>query len=138
VLDAAAITIAALDVPRGPQAPVIIRAGSLALKTIASFYGVPLDANPEPNAPISIYREEFDLLLDRLADEGLPVTDDREAAWRAFAGWRVNYDQALLALCSLCSAPATPWSSDRAYRYQRPTFLHQHWTVDPLDNPRSW
>ena len=39
---------------------------------------------------------------------------DREQAWRDFAGWRVNYDRVLLALCSLVMAPYAPWSSDRS------------------------
>lgn len=138
VLDTAAITVAALDLPRGPQAPVTIRGGSLALNAIASFYGAPIDPAPEPNTPISIYREEFELLLDRLAEDGLPVKDDRDAAWRAFAGWRVNYDQALLALCALCAAPPTPWSSDRAQIFDRPTLRRPRWRVRPLDNPPSW
>ena len=41
---------------------------------------------------------------------------DRERAWRDFAGWRVNYDRVLLALCSLVMAPPAPWSSDRSPR----------------------
>ena len=68
VLDTAAIAVAALDLPPGPQASVTIRSGSLALRTIAGFYGVPLDPDPRPNAPISIYRGEFELLLDRLTE----------------------------------------------------------------------
>ena len=47
-------------------------------------------------------------------------------------------DEALLALCSLCRAPATPWSSDRAERYHRPSLRHPRWRVDPLDTPPSW
>jgi hypothetical protein len=138
VLDTAAITVAALDLPRGPQAQVTIRGGSLALNAIAGFFGVPIQANPDPNHPISIYREEFELLLDRLAEDGLPVRKDRDEAWRAFAGWRVNYDEALLALCELCSAPPTPWSSDRSQFFHRPTLFRSRWKVDPMDNPASW
>jgi hypothetical protein len=43
----------------------------------------------------------------------LPIKADREQAWRDFAGWRVNYDRALILLCGLVMAPAAFWSSDR-------------------------
>jgi hypothetical protein len=41
------------------------------------------------------------------------VKDDRDAAWRAFVGWRVNYDSVLVGLSELIMAPEAPWSSDR-------------------------
>ena len=58
-----------------------------------------------------MHRQEFDLLLDELTAIGLPVVEDREQAWRDFAGWRVNYDRALIGLCALVEAPAASWSS---------------------------
>ncbi len=48
-----------------------------------------------------------------LAAAGLPIKADREQAWKDFAGWRVNYDRALIELCKLVMAPFAPWSSDR-------------------------
>jgi len=53
-------------------------------------------------------------VLDGLSEAGLPVKADRDVAWRDFAGWRVNYDRTLLALCGLVMAPDAVWSSDRA------------------------
>ncbi len=138
ILDTAALSIAAIDLPSGPQARVTLRAGYMALGTIAGLFGVAVVEDPAPNAPISIYREEFDLLLDRLVEVGLPVKPDREQAWRDFAGWRVNYDRSLLALCALCDAPPTPWSSDRLHRITRPTLLRPRWTIAPPDTPPSW
>lgn len=138
VLDTAAITMAAVDTPPQPQAAVTLRAGFMALGSIASFFGLPIDLQPDPNAPISIYKEEFMLLFDELEAIGLPMKPDREAAWQAFAGWRVNYDQALLGLCALIDAPPTPWSSDRVSSFHRPTLLHPHWRIEPADNPPSW
>lgn len=138
VLDTAAIGISALDLPPAPQAAVTIRAGYMALRAIASYFAVPLDDVTAPNAPISIHRQEFDLLLDELAAQGIPVKADREQAWRAFAGWRVNYDVPLLALCALCDAPPTPWSSDRLERFHRPKPWRNRWLIDPPDTPPSW
>jgi hypothetical protein len=138
VLDTTALMISCLEVANSPQAAVTLRSGFMALRAIAGFYGVPSTADAEPNAPISIYREEFFLLFDDLAAQGLPMREDRHQAWRDFAGWRVNYDEPLLALCALCAAPATPWSSDRLQRFQRPTFFRPHWRIEPPDTPPSW
>jgi hypothetical protein len=41
------------------------------------------------------------------------VRQDRDQCWRDFAGWRVNYDTALVELARLTMAPRAPWSSDR-------------------------
>lgn len=137
VLDCTALSLSLLDVPFQPQAGVTLRSGFMALRSVARYVGVPIDLDPAPNAPISIYREEFMLLCDELAAEGVPLRPDREQAWRDFAGWRVNYDQALVALCALVDAPATPWSADRTERFHPPTLLHPHWRIDPMDMPAS-
>jgi hypothetical protein len=137
-LDAMAVVHAALDVPVRPQTAVTIRSGFMALRAIGRYYGVPFDPSPAPNAPVSIYEGEFHLLYDNLAAAGVPMKADRDQAWRDFAGWRVNYDQVLLGLCSLAAAPSTPWSSDRAARFHRPSLLHPHWRVEPGDTPPSW
>ena len=78
-------------------------------------------------------------MLHDLEQIGIPLKDDREKAWRDFAGWRVNYDQPLLALCALVEAPSARWSSDRSGRFHRPTVRRpRFWRVDESDAPRSW
>jgi len=114
VLDTAALLSAAVDVPRDPQRELCIRSGYLALRRIAGFFRIPFDADPQPDAPISVNRAEFDEVLDTLSNEGVPMKDDREEAWRDFSGWRVNYDAVLLALAALTMAPYAPWISDRS------------------------
>ncbi len=139
VLDTAALSEAAIDLPSEPQAALTLRAGFLSLRAIAEFYGLRPNPDPAPSDPISVSRAEFDQVLDELERGGLPVKADREQAWRDFAGWRVNYDEALLALCSLSGAPFARWSSDRCERFHRPTVRHPRtWRVDPLDAPASW
>ena len=103
-----------MDVPFNPQAAFCIRAGFLALRQIADFFGLPHESNPVPDMPISISRYEFDKVCDRLAAQGVPLKANREQAWRDFAGWRVNYDDVLLALAALTIAPYAPWISDRS------------------------
>ena len=114
VLDAASLSASVLDLPRQPQADLVIRAGYVALRRIADFFGIAYDPDPRQGDPISITREEFDEACDRLAAEGLPLKDDRDQAWVDFAGWRVNYDTVLLALSELTMAPYSPWTSDRS------------------------
>jgi hypothetical protein len=52
--------------------------------------------------------------VEELAGAGLPVREDRDQAWRDFAGWRVNYDSVLVDLAARMMAPYAPWSSDRS------------------------
>ncbi len=124
VLDGASLAASTLDIPRNPQADLCIRAGFLALRAIADFFHVPYEHNPKPTDPISITRQEYDAAYDRLARQGIPIKPDREQAWRDFAGWRVNYDTVLLALCEITVAPPAPWSSDRSQGTLRE--LRQH------------
>src|SRR5579859_2221441 len=113
VLDAAALVNAAIDVKHDLQADMTIRAGYLALRSIADFFGVVHNANPKPTDPISVSRAEFDAAWDHMAERGVPLKADRDKAWANFAGWRVNYDRVLIALAQITMAPHAPWSSDR-------------------------
>ena len=121
VMDAAALLTAAVDVPLDPRAMLCIRAGYLALRRISDFFGIQHNPDPHyPAEPISVTREEFNAACEDLAAQGVPLKADRDQAWRDFAGWRVNYDRVLIALCSITTAPAAPWSSDRAPAYRSP------------------
>jgi hypothetical protein len=124
VLDAASLWIAVVEHPVDPDAQLLIRAGSLALRRIAAALRVPFNADPQPDEPITISRYEFDEAYRSLADAGVPLRDDLEAAWRAYAGWRVNYDIVLLNLARLTEAPPAPWVSDRS-----PLDIGQMWTL---------
>jgi hypothetical protein len=120
VLDAAALSNAILAIPHHPSADLCLRAGYVALQRIAAFFRIDYDPHPRPYDPISIAREEYNEAYERLAAEGLPMKPDREEGWRAFSGWRINYDRVLLGLTALTMAPEAPWSSDRSLR--RPRF----------------
>jgi len=120
ILDCAALTLSAIDVPYTPTAALCIRAGFLSFRSIADYFDVPYPSAPHfPEVPISISRDEFETVLDQLAESGLPLKTDREQAWQDFAGWRVNYDHTLLALCRLVMAPPAFWSSDRERGIQK-------------------
>ncbi len=113
VLDAAALASSTLR-EHDPDAELCVRAGYVALRRIADYFAVPYDPDPAPGDPISVAREEYDEVYDRLAAAGIPLKADREKAWRDFAGWRVNYDVVLITLCAMVMAPYAPWSSDRS------------------------
>ena len=113
VLDSASFAASSIDQPREPRAELCIRAGYLCLRRIAKTFGIPFRHDPAPDAPISITREEYDEVYEQLLSDGLPLKEDRDQAWRDFAGWRVNYDDVLVPLAMLIRAPVAPWSSDR-------------------------
>ena len=116
VLDTAALVASTLDRPRDPQAELCLRGGYLCLRRIARSFGIPQADDPAPDDRISVARGEYDAVCDQLAGAGVPLKADRDQAWRDFAGWRVNYDAALVALAVLTVAPEAPWSSDRVSR----------------------
>jgi hypothetical protein len=116
VLDTMALRMAVMDMPWTPNAPLCIRSGFLSLREIAGFFGFDYDDDPAPDDPISVTRDEFDEVYDRLADNGVPLKSDRDQAWKDFAGWRVNYDAVLLSLAAFVNAPYAPWISDRSPR----------------------
>jgi len=121
VLDTAALTLSSIDIPYEASGALCIRAGFIALRSMADYFDISHPIDPHyPTTPISIKREEYDDVIKKLAQAGLPIKADREKAWNDFAGWRVNYDRVLLVLCSLVMAPETPWSSDRAPKFRNP------------------
>jgi hypothetical protein len=138
VLDAASITLSAIEIPYEVSAALCIRAGFLAFRRIANYFDIPSPQDPHyPATPICIERREFDEVIDQLAAAGVPLKADRDQAWRDFAGWRVNYDRALILLCGLVMAPRTSWSSDRAPKFKlTPLMLRKkHKLMFEKENP---
>jgi len=134
VLDSAALTLAAVDVPWQPQAALAIRSGFLTLRRVADFFGIEYDEDPAPTDAISITRAEFEDACERMAAQGVPIKPDRDRAWQDYAGWRVNYDTVLLDLAELTMAPYAPWTSDRsAPRHRRPRL--RRWGRKQADLP---
>jgi hypothetical protein len=124
VLDAASLWASTVEHANDPDAQLCIRAGFVALRRLADFFNVPYDADPSADDPITISRPEYDEACRLLEEAGLPLLTDREAAWRSFKGWRINYDTVLLNLARMVEAPIAPWSSDRS-----PLDRHQQWTL---------
>ena len=113
VLDTAALSLSVLDVQRSAEAALCLRAGFLSLRRIADYFMIPHNDDPKPTDPISISRNEFDLMYFELEAAGIPLKADHDRAWADFCGWRVNYDTTLVRLTTVVSAPPAHWSSDR-------------------------
>lgn len=110
VMDAAALSRSLLDIPKDIQADLAIRAGFVALRSIADFFGLDYDPRPKQDDPTSVTREKFDAAAAELERAGLPLRADRDQAFRDFNGWRVNYDRTLLAISRLIVAPPAFWN----------------------------
>ena len=124
VLDTAALTLSAIDIPFEASAALCIRSGFLTFRRIANYFDIPNPQNPHyPETSICVTREEFDLVLCQLEEAGVPLKADRDQAWLDFAGWRVNYDRSLILLCGLVMAPEAVWSSDRAPEFNLPPMI---------------
>jgi hypothetical protein len=124
ILDAASLWASSIEHPNDPEAQLCIRAGFVALRRLASFFNVPYDTDPAPDDPITISRAEYDEAIATMAEAGLPIRADRDAAWRSYQGWRVNYDTVVLNLSRLVEAPIAPWTSDRS-----PLQRDQEWSL---------
>ena len=114
LLDSAATSLAVLDRPPNPEAALCIRSGSLALRDIAEYFGVQVDEDPDPDAPISISRSAWDQAYDDLAEAGIPLVD-RDRAWDGWKGWRLNYDQSLVGLGDITGSQTTRLVGDGDY-----------------------
>lgn len=114
LLDSAAMWLAAIEHATDPDAALCLRAGFIALRNIAEAFGIGYDPDPQPDDSVSVTRREWEHELDEMVAQGVPVKADRDEAWQAWKGWRVNYDTVLLRLARLVEAPPAPWVSDRS------------------------
>lgn len=107
-LDTAAV-LSALGLDDGTgRADTMIRSGYLALRSVADFYRIPTER--QDVAGLSVNQADFDTKLDELGQAGISFTVDRDTAWAAFAGWRLNYDQAICGLRNLVWDVPTHWN----------------------------
>lgn len=110
LLDAAALWNSTCLDDEDPEASLCIRAGALALADIARFFRVDVPHSYRKGDPISLDREHYDRLVAKLSDAGVATVSDLDEGWADWAGWRVNYDIAVVALTSVTSAD--PQSTD--------------------------
>ena len=109
ILDTAALLFAAVDGPRPRQAQLTFKAGCLALNRVYRFFegrAEPTNLMPatDPDVP---RRTAFDQACNTLADQGLDVCADRNAAWHRYEEMRSRYASALEFLARLTMAPSS-------------------------------
>jgi hypothetical protein len=110
VLDGAALILTACDTPQQSRSQLCLHAGVHALVSIADFLGIPHHP-PEPDAEIILSEKKFDTAFSDLQSLGVPMRDDRDAAWLAFRAQRARYEPVLAVLGRMTDAPRSDWSS---------------------------
>lgn len=113
VLDAAALMQSTIDVEESPRAALCIRSGFVALGSLADTFNIERPVDPAPDDPISIQRTTFDQLCIELRSLGIPLKPDLDQAWQDFAGWRVNYDAALMGLLAYLRIELGEWFGEQ-------------------------
>ncbi len=113
-LDTAAIIAAADLAPNDGQADTMIRAGYLALRTIADFFDIEPEFDPsaaEDRTTLSVSRSQFEQLLDELEVAGCETALNREEIWLSYRGWRINYDRSVAGLAALIGDIGSHWDA---------------------------
>lgn len=118
VMDSAALHLA-LN-PSGIQRPgrLMVRAGFVCLRSIADVEQITYDADPSPDAPISLSYEDYLTGIARLAERGYPMERSPREAWPDFRGWRINYEAMAYAMAWRIEAVPAPWSGPRRSKHQ--------------------
>jgi hypothetical protein len=115
VLDGAAMHLALAPGTASSQSRLCLRMGFTALNRIATVLGWHVDADPNPEGPITLTFEEFEEAVAMLTHVGFPMERTAEEAWPDFRGWRVNYETVAYRLCDRLTAPPAPWSGSRRH-----------------------
>jgi hypothetical protein len=112
ILDAAALMSSTIEGPRDPHMVVCFKAGSVAMNRVSRFFED--SAKTEPPEPLSEYQpdndphhSDFREAYQRLAEAGLQMQPDEQAAWTKYQELRTHYTHAITYLAKLTMAPST-------------------------------
>jgi hypothetical protein len=114
VLDSAALWLA-LSPRSAPatEARLALRMGFTALRSIAETVGLPVDHDPDPDAPLLLPYDDYLVGIGRIASTSFQMERTPEEAWPDFRGWRVNYESVAYALAARLDAVPAPWTGPR-------------------------
>lgn len=114
ILDAAALRNTLVAAPFSVRAEMTYRAGVEAIVSVAHFFFVRPDDEDEHFTLLT--REDFDVEVERLRDDGVPLVEDLDEAWRDFVQLRAAYEQHVIGMAELIFPPPAPWASDLVAR----------------------
>ncbi len=115
ILDAAAMQLSLNPSTTPTEARMCLRMGFTALRRIATAMRWTYDADPMPEADISLTFAEFAYAVEVLDKTGFPMERSAAEAWPHFRGWRVNYETIAYRLADRVLAPRAPWSGERRH-----------------------
>ena len=111
VLDAAILRNVVVDTPDSLRADMTYRAGVEALDSIADFFSA--DPPPEDDGERTrLSRGDFDAVVTRMEEAGMPIVADRDEAWVTFSEMRAAFEPQLLGMCQLLLPPPSAWGTD--------------------------
>ena len=113
MLDAAALHLSLNPLTAPPSARGLMRMGIVTLRALSSSLGLPYNADPRPEDPVALTRDDFDEGIAVLQRVGWKFERDPDDAWVHYRGWRVNYEQTAYSIAALIDAPPAPWSGPR-------------------------
>ena len=113
VLDAAALHLSLNPLTAPAQARPFMRMGYMSLREMARVMRLPYNADPKPEDPVHLTREEFDDALTHLQSVGWRLERDPDEAWVHFRGWRVTYEEIAWAIADRVDAAPALWSGPR-------------------------
>src|SRR6266700_3742033 len=118
VLDSAALFMV-LSPRAAPEVParLCLRSGFICLNDIARAMGLEVPDEPDPDAGISLTKDDFLDAVARLQKVDFPIEREAEQAWPEFVGWRVNYEQAAYAIAEAIDAVPALWSGPRRWPF---------------------
>jgi hypothetical protein len=103
VLDAAALDLTVIDGRPSAAVRRCLDTGIAALDRAVHFLG--FDSGRMPDDAPGVSRADFETACDQLADGGITVVPDRDAAWQAFMALRARYDRQLRTLARVKDSP---------------------------------
>ncbi len=118
-LDTAAVVKALHMHGASGEADLLIRSGARALRSIADFYRIEPEGTGTDYEHLSVSETQFDDVVDQLIDAGVTTRPVPTTAWETFAGWRNQYDRAIVGLEHLIEDLPGYWESNETIEASR-------------------
>jgi hypothetical protein len=109
LFDAANFRLSSIEAPGGGNAAawMFYRAGLSVIRRLAAYFEL------LPDEPVTVVeRADFDRVLARLQELGVPLVADRDDAWERFSRRRAEYEPLIDGLTTLVDAPRSEWRID--------------------------